>query len=296
MTRISRLALPLLFLAAGCSLPSLPELVKACKVNSDCLDAGSNFICAAGGVCLPKNFCQENVDCSAGLVCNKDEKDAGTCGLDPNLCVTDAQCGNGKICSKAKSTCVPRCDVPADCMGTGPWACIDNACTQQDRPCEHDTECEAGKKCSARNRCDPICVSDADCGGKVCSAGACVDAPKSCTADSECSTGEKCSNGKCAQTCMGTGHSTCPAGSDCDGTTCVLKPAKCTSNEKCGNAEFCEIPTGQSEGACVDTCMTPNHCVSGLTCVFGQCKPPPAGCVDNSGCNSDRWISRAVVC
>lgn len=62
--------------------------------------------------------CREDVDCAAGLRCDKDDP-GGEC---TKACASDAECGPQGACN-AEKECLQACKAPEDCKRAG-YTCI----------------------------------------------------------------------------------------------------------------------------------------------------------------------------
>lgn len=258
---------------AGCHGDAQCAAGEACVLTAcyNCPD------CPCYGQCQPKEGCQFDTECPAGMVCGTEwgrcdlhclegcrtDKecrpdqacappppcagcgcDHGTCYDKPVGCASDAECGEGQVCANT---------VTMEC--TGDKTCVTG--------CWDDADCAKGESC-ARSYCGPCCPgncvmsgckSDAECGyGQICEG--CGTGPKSCMPgcrDSyDCKVSERCEQVVC-DSCP------CPA-------QCVAVQGGCTSDLECGEGKVCEPGPG---------CVAPYQCVAGChtdrQCNGGQC-------------------------
>ncbi len=144
---------------------------------------------------------------------------------------------------------------------------------------------QQGKVCAPEQGACRNCVSDNECGGKICDAtGTCVD----CVASNQCTDGRTCTNGTCSR---GQGTS-CVNNADCGGLVCIQRGEgktcePCFLDTECG-APGSSICTG---GRCFATdgeCLSDAECdYPSEICNYDTCEPGCAttGCSEGDICN-----------
>lgn len=269
---------------------------KTCNATAEC-DEG--FVCAAGYCILEDRACSATSPCPGDLSCC-----GGTC-KEGGCCLADVDCGGNGYCNSG--ACIPgsrgACDSDADCGGdaqclTNVRQCVEcvgtadcapgyscspaNACTT-DSGCSAGSCLQQGKVCAPEQGACRNCVSDNECGGKICDAtGTCID----CVASNQCTDDRVCTNGSCTR---GQGTS-CVNNADCGGLVCIQRGEgktcePCFINEECGPAGIC---TG---GRCFATdgeCLSDAECdYPSEICNYDTCEPGCAttGCSEGDICN-----------
>ncbi|MCA9557537.1 MAG: putative metal-binding motif-containing protein [Myxococcales bacterium] len=308
--------------------------------NGSCVGCNGNGNCNGhplGTQCINSRCgCNDDLDCGGG-VCNLQTGTCGSCTVDADCqgnpagsrcdngscveCLGDADCG-GELCNLGTNVC-EACAMDADCAAHPIGAvcdggscvecgddgdCNGQVCTNSEcEQCQDDMDCGMhpnGNDCNvALGICR--CVSDADCGDRVCdtNSGVC----EACTGNMDCAmhpngaecnvgTGECLCNGPedCGlQVCLGAGicgmcqqGADCanhPAGPDCNpGGNCG-----CDQDTDCGT-QFCN-----GQGACAD-CTMDADCDThpdGDFCDNGAC-----GCQSDADCPNGEACNAMGVC
>ena len=179
-------------------------------------------------------------------------------------------------------------------------------------PCDTDAECPQGR-CRAGG-CGPVCVEDAECGGRqVCVAGVC--APRAeCAQASDCAPGFTCARGRCQ---CGS-DAACAANQSCREGTCVTSAA-CASAADCPVGQRCEPLQGVCQapctgaaacapgvdprvaallyvcrsGDCLRQCLNDTLCGAGFLCEAGTCAR--ARCTTRTDCPEGQYCTSATA-
>jgi hypothetical protein len=158
--------------------------------------------------------------------------------------------GVGDVCDNCPFTANPD---QQDSVGNG----IGDAC----RACHQNNDCGAGKICQFGACVD--CLTNAQCGDKVCSNGKCV----ACTGPGQCAGGLICSLGHCEQ---------CATAADCGPNQ------QCVQNQcfaQCSNDSSC--PGGYCVSGVCAACRNSGDCPNTQYCAQGTCHPQ---CTVNADC------------
>ena len=241
------------------------------------------------------------------VACDTDEVPIGS-DNQKIACNSSSDCPGDDVCANnVCETCAPSpetCDgVDDDCDGVvdndatcpGGDVCINGQCAGNGG-CQSDADCLLGEACVAGeceasacqpqteacdgldNDCDGLVDDGATCpANEVCANGACVPFG-SCQVDADCAALEVCLNGLCEPgPCQAQAEACDGVDNDCDGIVDENNP--CLSGATCVN--------GQCVG--LDPCTTDADCAVGEVCVMGQC-------VDSLACQTDAECAPGEAC
>ena len=272
--------------------PAPAPIILAATEKNVQLECISDNQCLLGNKCinstcvLVEDKCNDDTDCSNGLVCKNN-----VCKV--KSCISYTDCPNRELCFHSSSdrngVCIPFghiCIGSDDCpKGT---KCVNGNCKQ----CTSSADCLLGEHCSD-GICKFPCRHDNDCNDQICISGSGHCCPKSftpyknkvCNYHSDCGDVGYCNSGIC---------------------TCVPSSGKqilelCNDNRDC-NTNNCNMVSssqkicGYSNGVCLqdyDPSRTDpfnNSCpVSSPFCISGQCHTKRNGtpCSSTEQCRID---------
>ncbi len=255
-----------------------PTAAASCTDNRQCQ---SDEVCA-GGVCtVAGQLCNSLVSCPQDLNCCGGECTAAEC------CTADVECTSG-YCQGG--SCVsgerPSCS-PAEPCATGRCLVSQDRCVE----CIYNDDCPDGLVCSAAHACAPAgsgctaqgCAAD----GKICAPeeGACRD----CLSDPECGS-RLCKNGTCQPCNVG---DNCGSGRTCENGDCTSVPGTpCQTNADCGD-RVCKLVGADKE--CV-ACALAAECGGDRDCVGGHCQAGTPECSVDTECAPPATICQAGLC
>ncbi len=216
--------------------------------GAPCMVPGQQGVCAMGVTqCYGSGTRCQQVNQPGPRRCNGFDNDC-----DGVIDTGDSLCPAGMVCDRG--SCVPRCQPELGCL-TGQSCSTEGTCVPTD--CLTVT-CPAGQRC-AGGTCVGICNGVLCPHGQACRAGRCVDP---CT-EVTCASTEVCQDGMCIPACQcnpcSTGY-TCQPDGYCSDSSCL--------GVTCPTGTYC------AGGTCHDSCAhgpDQHLCLSGETCVLGQC-------------------------
>ena len=298
--------------------------VTICKINGNCVPAGSTsdanpcLVCAPNlqakawtvldaincnddNACTSLDTCQNGACKGAVIKCN----DASPCTLDGCSAATGCTftpilgtCSDNSECTIA-DTC-----VQGACKGSalGPGDCLDgNPCTTD--WCDDYVGCTHAPSLAACDDGD-LCTKGDFCNGGACLPGTIV-CP--CEFNSDCDDGNTCTIDSCK---VGVGCSNAPlaAGADCDdGDACTLQDT-CTNaicqgkKASCDDSNPCTTDVCLASYGCLhkplqgQPCNDQNACTKADVCVDGKCKGVSLLCDDGNDCTLDTCASQTGKC
>lgn len=128
---------------------------SGCDGSKGCEEPGACF-CNVSGYCQPRNACENNGDCAAGLFCDLSSGNCieALCDAEPGCarCTQDIHCPIGQVCDQLRFQCGEGCHDTGDCkLGTvcrcpdGGTDCSLGSCIAG--RCDHIAQCGTGQDC-----------------------------------------------------------------------------------------------------------------------------------------------------
>ena len=278
-----------------------------CSLNSDCNDYNSctTDICNSAGTCSASCSntqivsCINNDGCCPSGCNSINDNDCsvncgnGICESGENCgnCLVDCPCPSGEICCSGSCT-TPPCSLNSDCndynscttdicnsAGTCSASCSNTqivSCINNDGCCPSGCNSINDNDCSV-NCGNGICESGENCGnclvdcpcpsGEICCSGSCTTPP--CSLNSDCNDYNSCTTDICNS--AGTCSASC---SNNPITSCINNDGCCPSGCDSINDNDCSVDCGNGvcdSGENCDNCLADCPCLSGQSCISGNC-------------------------
>lgn len=214
-------------------------------------ECNTGYSCVNGGCVVDENHvgCDATHPCGASSTCV-----AGVCVPTVDICTFSTECGSARSC--VNQQCTTGCSAAMPCAGTATCG-ADGFCHEVIPPvtgCGTNTDCAAGQTCV-----DGRCFAG-------------------CRVDSDCPAGDYCDGGVCrldTRTNPGCGipGRTCAAGSVCHNGACR---SPCAADAECPlhdvQTNFCIDSVCATTNEATSNCTTQTDCMSGESCVDGNCR------------------------
>ncbi|MCA9529261.1 MAG: hypothetical protein KC543_03905, partial [Myxococcales bacterium] len=225
-----------------------------------------SFSASDNGSAANDACCESDADCAGsayGAVCDTTTHVCGECTV--STAATDCPAGNGCDIGPANNVCIPACDgnfgggSAAACPNeSAPYCVTSGAMAGTCVACDTDFggggayACPAGAPlCSPSTGSCAICLSNADCSGRVCDtvSRSCVP----CNATSQCA-GLVCDTGSgTCVACDGDSGSGTPSACEAAAPYCVggsCGTTRCTADADCGSGQWCDDLGGAGTATC----------------------------------------------
>lgn len=281
---------------------------QACGVDDARCQSGhcqNGFCCASGDCCATVGDCPGSYSsppvCTSPSACDG-ESDVATCTA--SICGTQLDVDNDSACTTGTlaNDCGPY--RPVFCTGSSTQTAPGCAAS-----CTSDIECDANAYCNGSGQCVPdqpdggVCVDDGECQSAHCQNGFCCASGDCCAASNDCNAYDQAPACGTPSTCQGTRvEGLCSPTYQC-GPSTVADDSGCATIEAnaCGPypAQVCTTATSQNPPTCATTCTGDAQCDASAHCSGGMCVPDigtGGSCMQPQDCQAGLSCVDGVCC